>query len=482
MDEFVHYQALGCAAYEQSAAANVYRESCAAMPLRLPGTATFLPLRSYAYIGSLPVVTFFPFWLVLGAPWAVRVHGAVLLALIVLLAARLSGGPPRHAALAMALLPTFVAAVVMDIGPLGLQLVLVLAALRFLVVALGTDDDRRGALMAAAAGLMLALAFWIKMVVAWTFPAIALTALRAGGPSSEPAVGRVARRWRILAVATLCFAIPVALLLASRDREGATFLEVISAGGASVDFWAARRVLKKLVRLFLDGSAIAARGFVVPSSPFDVGPALASLGVVTAGIAARREGAREISWWLACAILTLLVVTPFSAAWGPHHLAFAIVFYALALTRALAALPAGRPLRLASRVLAAAFWVHLLARLPGAAVDPNFGREKDALVAAIRASGLDEATVQVHVSWGSYYMSHLFGGRRQAVLYVSEFPEDPRVQGAVEETARQMGRPVLVVGEDAEVSHLAGRLGDPSLRFGTWSAATWRPAPTPDPP
>ena len=60
----------------------------------------------------------------------------------------------------------------------GLQLVLVLAALQCLTVALGTDDTRRGVLMAAAAGLMLALAFWIKMVVAWTFPAIALTVLR----------------------------------------------------------------------------------------------------------------------------------------------------------------------------------------------------------------------------------------------------------------------------------------------------------------
>ena len=58
MDEFAAYHALGCAAYPLSRQLNVYRERCADDDLVPPLVSRPLPLRSYLYIGSLPVVPF----------------------------------------------------------------------------------------------------------------------------------------------------------------------------------------------------------------------------------------------------------------------------------------------------------------------------------------------------------------------------------------------------------------------------------------
>src|SRR2546427_6274998 len=107
MDQFAAYHALGCAAYPLSRQLNVYREPCAEDELTLPLVSRPLPLRSYLYVGSFPVVPFYPFWRLLRTPVAARIQGAAFLVLAVLLFSRLAGTPCATTLLAAAVFPIF---------------------------------------------------------------------------------------------------------------------------------------------------------------------------------------------------------------------------------------------------------------------------------------------------------------------------------------------------------------------------------------
>lgn len=77
MDEFVHYHALGCATAPLGEGLPSFRDGCGLYDLRLPFTRTWLPLRSYYYIGSLPSAVFAPLWRLLGDPVAARLQGGL---------------------------------------------------------------------------------------------------------------------------------------------------------------------------------------------------------------------------------------------------------------------------------------------------------------------------------------------------------------------------------------------------------------------
>src|SRR5262245_60786202 len=152
MDEFAHYHALGCAAHPLTgkwsvAGAGLFREACGSYDLALPFTTTPLPLRAYHYIGSLPALPFVPFWL-LGDPVAVRLQGAVFLLLVSALLARLTGARFLELLLAACVFPAYALAFVVDLGPVGVSLLLLGLALVSIRRAARAAPQRRVALAA----------------------------------------------------------------------------------------------------------------------------------------------------------------------------------------------------------------------------------------------------------------------------------------------------------------------------------------------
>src|SRR5262249_13116877 len=144
--------------------------------LRLPFTSTLLPLRSYHYIGSLPALPFFPFWRLLRDPVAVRVQGAFFLLVSTALLARLTGVGFGVQLLAALVFPVFALAFVVDLGPVGLSLVIVGVTLLALRRAVRARKESARLAWSAAAGAFFFLGFWIKLVFAWTAPALGLFA------------------------------------------------------------------------------------------------------------------------------------------------------------------------------------------------------------------------------------------------------------------------------------------------------------------
>src|SRR6185295_8058236 len=178
MDEFVHYQPLGCGSAPASDRLSVYREGCRLYDLRLPFTTTPLTLRSYLYIGSLPVVVFYPFWKLLDDPVAVRLQGAVFFVLAIGLLARQLRTRPGSVVLASLVYPLFLGSFLSDQGPVGLSVLLLLGFLLLARRAAASAAPGRTTVLAALAGLALFLGLWVKLVFAWWLPAALVLAAR----------------------------------------------------------------------------------------------------------------------------------------------------------------------------------------------------------------------------------------------------------------------------------------------------------------
>lgn len=471
MDEFVHYHSLGCAAFPLSAAYNLHREACREYDLRLLGTRSFLPLRSYLYIGSLPVLPFYPFWRLIGEPVAARLQGSLFLFVASFLLARLLKVSAACTAVASAIFPLYPASFLVDTGPVGLSLVLLLGAMLLLQGAKEDAAGRRPVLRGTLAGLITFLGILTKPVFAWCVPALVVFSWR-GAPNGS-GMGR--RRIPALAPYLVSCAVPTLLLLTARDRNGTAYYESFRVAHVGLAPEVALGVVGRFGRYLSNGSLVLPEHVQVPASFADAWPALASSALLAFGLWVPCGGRGRIRLWASMALLTLGVTTATGSAWAPHHFVFTLFFLVGALALAIEALHGVR--RALGTVLllgVLTYWASLALRWPGIVVAPGTSFAKDRLTAFVRREGLDRSAIQVHVSWGTYYIAHLFGDPRQVVLYETAFPDRPEAIGEVRALADAEGRGVLMISarrpDRLESRALREILGAPVAQydFGDW--------------
>ena len=476
MDEFVHYQPLGCAAAPASDRLSVYREGCRLYDLQLPGTTALLPLRSYLYIGSLPVVAFYPFWKLLDDPVAVRLQGAVFFILAVGLMARYLRARPGSVALASLVFPVFFGCFLSDQGPVGLPVLLFLVFLLLAREAALGSAPARGIVFAALAGLALFLGLWVKLLFAWWLPAALVLAAREARRAALPRT----RSLVLAAAAAVTFAAPSALLLLARDVEGLPYYAAVSRARVSLEPTTWLQAADRLRIYLLVGSRAVPRILEWPPWPVDVLPALTTAALLAWGLRRGAERRAEVALLTALGLLTFALSLPSGFTQWPHHLAFALLFVVLALAVALEDARRGRPRFVAAAgLLALLYWATLFARLPQAVAQPDSGPDKDALLAFVRARELDRRTIQVHTSWGTYYIAQLFGDPARAVVYLKSLSDHPRLLAEVRQVAEAEGRPVLLVSARRwarlQTPAVAEALGPPlqTYRFGDWWAVVY---------
>jgi hypothetical protein len=466
MDEFAAYHPLGCRAFPSSAKHDEFRERCGEYDLTPPFLGRPLPLRSYTYIGSLPVAFFYPLWRTLRAPVSVRVQGALFLLGIAALASRLVSTSFPRALLALLVFPALPGAIVIDTGPVGLSLVLLLGAL-LLLGRPTRSPELETRWSAAAAGVLAFLGFWVKPVFAWCLPALALWTWR-------PQARRARSPWARLLVFGVAFALPAAWLMLSRTAAGRPYLDVLRVADFSAEPEMAGVVASRLAGHLASGASLAPRVLTWPPSPLDrlplaVGAVLLGYGLLL------RDRRRGVLLWLGAAVLTF-GVTVWSGRAGPaHHLAFSLVFLGLALATALGPPPRARGLALGMGLALVLLTASLAWRFPGVETHPRSNHARDHLLAWVRATGRDRMCVQLHASWGTYYIAHLFGHRHQIVLFSKKFTRDGDHLSRARAIAVAERRPLLLITCEPEridwavVERVLGR-PDASHRFDNWLA------------
>jgi hypothetical protein len=485
MDEFVHYHALACATAPLQHGLPIFRDGCGLYDLRPPLAASAWPLRSYLYIGSVPAVPFYPFWRLIDDPVSVRVQGAVFALVALLLAARLVRVRLASVATAGVLLPVLLVTFLVDEGPVGLSAVLLLGARAALRRALGADD-RRGSLgWSAAAGLLVFLGMWVKLVFAWWLPAVAYFAWSEVRRREGGGEGPTRRRTLALAVAALSCALPTGLLLASVDRDGRPYLDTaLRRGRVEMGPEGVGESATRLWSYAVDASRVAPRNLVLRHWRVDVVPGLLALAVVVAGLGRPRR--REVAAWAVLAALTFAIASASPYSQWPHHFFFPLLLLVLALAVSLDGL--GPRTRRGVLIAAGLFWAALVVRWPGASFPTTSSFGKDEMLRTLRARGMDRDTFQVHASWGTYYIAQLFGDRERIVVYLKGISDDRRLLAEVRALAAARGRPVLLVSsrrwDRLQTPAVAETLGSPrrTWRFGDWWAVEYGSADPASPP
>lgn len=543
MDEFSAYHVLGCKYNHLSDVYNTFAAGCAEYDLRLPGTSTFLPLRSYIYIGVAQTLPFWFFWALFHDPVAGRVQGAVYLILATYLLARLVNVRWRHAMYATLLFPTFCLSFILDTGPVGISLCALLLLPLLTRAAVAADRPRDKAVMGVLIGVVAFVAISIKPVFLWAAPALALWILWLMRPS-QAADWRMAgmRQVPLILGAVLACALPLVILLASFDRTGSRFVAVAGSGGLSLRPTSLLSQAYFLGKVVVDSTAFYARAVTLKALPLvDAIPAIVGVVALAAGGLWRREGARRpllfmlslcvllvvsvlisnsaltglhvvtavlcgalilsvlmIGLWrtnepqrqlaaflLGLACLTFVITAANRSAWAPHHVVYAFVFAVAAVAIALAHF-ASRSVVGIVLALGCLCWASLAARLPQADVHVDTNFDKDRLTRFIRTSHLDATTVQAHVDWGTYYISHTFGDRNQLVVTLYDFSKTPEADrrqeiAQIKTIAGNLRRDVLLITQTdnslRDDATIVAALGQPiqTYPFNTWQIARYHP-------
>ncbi len=225
----------------------------------------------------------------------------------------------------------------------------------------------------------------------------------------------------------------------------------------------------------MDGARVAPRNLVLPPWPIDAVPALVAMGLVAAGLRGPRR--REVAAWTALAVATFAFVSSSAYSQWPHHFFFPLLLVVLGLAAALD--PLSRRGRAAVAVTVVLFWATLAARWPGATFPTDSSFAKDELLRHVREERLDRDRLQVHASWGTYYIAQLFGDPARASVFLKALPDDARQLAEVRSLAAGRGRSVLLYSsrrwERIQTGVVDEVLGPPvrTWRFGDWWAAEY---------
>jgi len=288
------------------------------------------------------------------------------------------------------------------------------------------------------------------------------------------------RRAVLAAAAAVVFVAPSALLLAARDGEGLPYYAAVARARVSAEPATWLQAADRLRLYFLVGSRAVPRILEWPPWPVDVLPALLTTALLAWGLRRGADRRGEVATLTALGLANFALSLPSSFTQWPHHFVFALLFVVMALAAALEPLRRERPRVFgAAVVLVLLYWASFLARLPAAVAQPESGPEKDALLAFVRARGFDRRTIQVHTSWGTYYIAQLFGDPARAVVYLKSLSDDPRLLAEVRQVAEAEGRPVLLVSARRwarlQTPAVTAALGRPlqTYRFGDWWAVVY---------
>jgi hypothetical protein len=489
MDEFLDVQRWFCRANALNEQFHTLKEGCTNYDLKLPLTQTFLPFRTYPYIGNFSP-TYYPFHYLIGSPIAHRVFGLVNYIALAWLVAFVFELRFAAVVLAFAAFPVFFFTFMLDLGLVGVLLQLfVLATLTFRKSLRQTSWS-----LAGIAGGLLYLGYFQRQNFVWLLiPFVIVT----WAPARK--------NWRLYGVLAAVFGTLFVVYNFSETRYGV----LVAASGrddilgpkvlaiavdeaqrlrpidfpisetvravAHIAIVKASQVYDKFFEMMafhFEPTRFAFRNGFFPSSPLKY--VLLFLAIGTSVLILKTRMNRYL---FGCYVITLATMSVFEQTWAAHHYVLALFFFVVALAKLLSE---DRKLFGVVTVLAFLVWVTVVSQLdrltPPPGHESRVGFEKDRILPYVKEDGLEDRVVQFHDSWGTYYILHSFGSKNSLVIFQTRDLITPATFEYLVDVARKTQRHLLVITDSSDESfrsEYVSHFGEPiSLRqFGSWIAA-----------
>ncbi len=484
MDEYVSYQTLACLTHPFSKE-NTFNCPCAAFYLRVLGRFR-LPLLSYDYIGSLSSLLYAPLYFVWPSPVSARLTGVIALLVQALVLGRMFRFSPAAAFCCLLLFAPYSFVHIADTGPVAFQTTSVFLVCYLLRRWLLCRRRGRRALLAAAAGLVIALGCWVKPTYFFVSFGLAATAFAVGWLALARRHGDRIFRLLEYGLLTAAAALPALLIYQAERPNGGPYLPVLSS-----QYVPSQIVLTDLGRRFTENVFPFLINPLAAVSPcFDVHPELPALGVavfalgcgLVLGGAFRRRACRrhraEVLFNAALFASALLLVATNVYAKSMHHAVLAYPFAILAAARSIRLLPPGFPARavlplfLALQTPVFALFPSMLeASRQAGSCKPYAARLNDDLNEHCASD-----SVIACADWGIYFIKALYGPREQVVLSLRP-SDDPTQLPRAAAVARRFHRDLTLVGlrNNPELTAwLRSFHPDVAARTGPGDGSPWR--------
>ncbi len=418
MDEFIAYQTVGCVVRPDGADVieEVATESCRKDNLRFPKTTTWLPLRTYNYIGSISGLFYAPFHLLFNSPFSVRFQGLVFFLITAFLMAKFLRVKLTYVLLAALIFAPFVFSFIVDTGPIGLSAILLLIILLLIRTGFERKPQRTRDLYMLSAGALAFVGFWIKPSFGWWLPVVALYITYRAYRKRSKLLVNVRTTIRQGLPFLVSFVPLTALLLLTVDRKGYFYAEYLSMLNLRVE--SVREAVintKKLFPLIFQGNHISSVAVDVTSRLRDLFPGVLFVGIVWWWSRNKKllKDRRPVYLFISAVIVFVFAIVSFGIA--THHAPLVVVFLVMLVALLLNKLPDRAVIGIA--ILTGLFWLNLLMRVNNAPVYQGTTRSKDELLAQVQADNQNPKTAFINVTWGTYFMNNLYAAPQQEVWY-----------------------------------------------------------------
>lgn len=461
-DEFIYYHALSSHYYPLNML-NTFRDSGTAYDLA-PFSNVFLPLRSYAYVGSFPCVLYYPLFRLWPSPYSARFLGLMMLALQAFFIYKLFKADFLISFVFLLSFMPYAFQHVADTGPVSFQITSVfiicyLARAWMLALGKGAAWSLRYPFSIA---VILGLGMWTKPVYLAMLPGIFILVLYF--VISERRVFTLPRRLKTfithISISLIALGVPVLLFLNSSNRSGRRCYELIvarfsEAGAFNINILA-RRVLNLAKYLF--NPLLSAHRMLKTSS----GATIAGTLLVTVIIALLYFGVRGLRLkrmkygfpilGAGLFLLTFFLIAAWPRSWAMHHVILSFPFLVLALAYILPQLRKSRLiLGLFITFVAINAWLYF--GLTGLKYRMHDHPSKQAINELLNKKYADNY-VFIVIDWGMYDLKSLYGDKDQCVLYIEPFDTMEEARG-VKKILKKTKRKAMFVGRARSVSDLS---------------------------
>jgi hypothetical protein len=447
MDEFVHYHAFDCWFYPGNQINN-FREGCGIMDLSLFGK--FLPLRSYAYVGSGPGWIYAPIFWLFPHYYSARILGFI--ALLVMAYPISKVFELRYSVIVLALTLLFPVSFqfLMDTGPVSFQFAFAFIAPYLLV---RFPKSIFIVLLVALAGFycLWTKTFFIVLApfcLAWS--AYLIVQRDKINPISVREILPAFVFSGIICGLLFC------LLLHAQDRLGVILWYRLS--GMNKTYPLIEALSRTVMRDFLlNFSSFSDRNLVSLPSDFFLTPLFfITLSVLIGYVSSK--GIHNLCWnitFIVVFFLTYILVNRNQYAANLHHILMvfpSIIFLILFNYKQIIKfnLKGQKYLLAALLIIALLPQFHAFARVSYAAIRPENDWSIVEINKNLKDPSISGSHIIVVVHWGAYFFQSLYGNKDQSVVYIEPM-NSLQAAAQLKDIASRLGRkPLFIARKDAQ--------------------------------
>lgn len=462
-DEVLQHHALACWYYPLNTLNNPFPAGCGLWWLRLPGTHTMLPLRSYQHVGVLQSFLYFPLFLIWKHPYSARLFGILLIGAQAYFLSRTYKKSPLPIFLGILCVLPYSYHHLVDIGHLTVHTMLVCAFQLVLFKFAASSSRSRDLVLCAALGLILAVGVHVRISFLFLAPALLLQvgvffiikcrSLRSQGARPSAISLSLLKMTTALLIP---FVVPTLLMFFSIDVNSAPYYMVMVANSSADHVRNLVSISQKFAAMsgFLTEPMRTAHILLTRYNSPDWALNMYTYGAIgffVVSVCAARTW--RLRGWIVlnlfCAVLSVLAVSTSSKSYGAHNAAPCLVFVISAAVASFSGELSKR--KLLWRSVQVAFLGCFLASnlysyksligYSGGAARP-YHRNLMQLFEFVN-NNYASSHLQVTLDWNSYYTKSLYGPKDQAVLCFDGLPESH--YALAKEIAAKLGRNIIFI-------------------------------------